>query len=144
MFKLLFVWPPSKSKQAPRGREEMFKQRLLSLPAEKWRESIIMKNAFILSCHPSFSPLWKKKHCCANSCVLARRREVSVTFNMHEQKWKNNTSNSESLEYVELELIPNDEESQTVSIKKGAWWWLTSVGYISLPHMIMASSSILQ
>lgn len=61
MFKLLSAWPVSKHKEAPRGRNEMFKQRLLSLPAEKWRESIIMKNAFILSCHPSFlSPLKNK------------------------------------------------------------------------------------
>lgn len=48
--------------EAPRGREEMFKRRLLSLPVEKWRESIIMKNAFILSCHSSFFPPPEKKH----------------------------------------------------------------------------------
>lgn len=79
-------------------------------------------------------------------CVLVRRSKVCVTFNMRKAKWKITLSNKKkkSLECVKLELIPNDEESQTARIKKGAWWWLTSIGYISLPHMITASSSILQ
>lgn len=59
-------------------------------------------------------------------------------------KWKITTSKSKSLQCIELELILNDEQSQTASTRKGSWWWLTSIGYIWLPHMIMLSSSILQ
>ena len=90
----------------------MFKQRLLSLPAEKWRESIIMKNAFILSCHSCFSPPpfqkkeRKKKRCCVQRvlgpswCVSYPKKQRYIFLRkVHQIKKKKKKA--------ELELIPN-------------------------------------
>lgn len=122
------------------AKKEMFKQRLLSLPVERIynNEKCIFSSAAVSAFH--ILPL-SEKQCCLKACVLARRNKVHVTFNMNEQSekslqqiWK---EKKRSLECEELELLLNTGESQTASIKKGAWWWLTSIGYISLPRMII-------
>lgn len=93
----------------------MFKQRLHSLAAEKWRESIIMKNAFILSCHSSFSLF--EKHRSEKACALVRPNMSHSTRTTGSEK-NNSTEIKKQACCAGAVLILNDEQSQTASIKK--------------------------
>lgn len=142
MFKLLsfFFGRHPNAMKRPGAWKEMFKQRLLPLPTEKWRESIIMKNAFILSCHVCPLPKKKKKKCCCKKLQRAsgaRPMRMCVPRNIYFFS-KKSTSDSKILLRAGLELIPNPLR------KSGAWWWLTRIGWISRPRVITASSSLLQ
>lgn len=122
---------------------EMFKQRLLLLPTEKWRESIIMKNAFIFSCHSCFSS-FLVKHCSEDVSVFVRQnKEAMCRIQQKQAKQEKNTSKiRKATPYTSSQnLFWVMRKVKLQASRRGAWWWLTSVGCSSLLRTITPSWS---
>lgn len=150
MFKLLLAWLASRCGGAPRGREEMFKPSLLSfsLPAEKWRGSIIMKNAFILGCHSCFSATVENNAVEQCVCVCARvkwdrtryTQQLTRPSNAENNRIKNQTALNVSS--WELKWVMRKVELRATRRSVDDDWqaWLPSDSHAALRRLRASSS----